>query len=193
MAAEFYAKAGAVVTGLDISERAISRARERARRHAFAATFLSGDAEHLPFPDHAFDVVCVHDGLHHLPDPHQAIREMARIARQAIIVIEPARSWLTRQAVRANLALDYEDAGNFVYRFREEEVFNIARAGGFSVGRYCQYLLYYRHEPFKWARYIERTPLLHAFPLAFGLLSRLAPRWGNKICIVCERAEKRGT
>lgn len=187
MAAELYVARGARVTGIDISEKSIARARSRAKRHGFEATFIVGDAEKLPFPDQSFDVVSVHDGLHHLPNPHAAIAEMARVARRAIIVIEPARSWLTKQAVEAGIALDYEDAGNFVYRLREGDVFQIAQKAGFSRRKYTQYLLYYRHEPFSWAKHVEKTPLFHLFPGAFKTVSALAPRLGNKICIVCER------
>lgn len=187
MGAEQYAAMGAQVTGLDISERSLERARERARRHDFQASFVVGDAEHLPFPDRSFDVVAVHDGLHHLPNPLLAVSEMARVARRAIIVIEPARSWLTRQAVAANFALDFEDAGNFVYRFREDEIYRLATEAGYAQRRHKQYLLYYRHEPFRWARWIERTPLFYLAPLIFCAISIVTPRLGNKLCVVCER------
>lgn len=187
MGSEIYANLGARVTGTDISERSIMRARERARKYGFMANFSVGDAENLPFPDQAFDIVAVHDGLHHLPNPLQAVREMCRVARRAVIIIEPARSWLTRQAVTAGIAMDYEDAGNYVYRFREDDVFPIARAAGFQKLRATQYLLYYQHEPFPWAKKIENTPLFYAFPLFFGLVGFVAPRLGNKICVVCER------
>jgi SAM-dependent methyltransferase len=187
MAAEFYAMLGMRVTGIDISDKSIARARERARRHGFQAEFISGDAEKLPFADQSFDVVAVHDGLHHLPNPHAAIAEMARVARQSIIVIEPARSWLTGRAVAMGMALDFEDAGNHVYRFREQEICELAGKAGFTRCNYRQYLLYYKHEPFRWARWIENTPLFYIFPLFFRLGSLVAPRLGNKLCVVCER------
>jgi ubiquinone/menaquinone biosynthesis C-methylase UbiE len=187
MGAEIYNKKGAVVTGLDISSQAIARARERAVRHNLDCEFLVGDAEKLPFLDRSFDIVAVHDGLHHLPNPYAAIAEMARVANRALIVIEPARSWLTRKAVQLDWAVDYEDAGNYVYRFREKEIFRIVADAGYRRFRYRQYLLYYQHEPFWWAKYIERTPLFYLAPLAFGAASMLAPRFGNKICTVCER------
>jgi len=187
MGAEIYAGKGALVTGLDISAQSVARATERARRHDFEGAFIPGDAEKLPYHDRSFEVVAVHDGLHHLPDPHAAIAEMARVADRAIIVIEPARSWLTQQAVQLNWALDYEEAGNFVYRLRESEIFKIAAAHGFKRFRFRQFLLYYKHEPFRWAKYIENTPLFFLFPLAFGIASLVAPRLGNKICVVCER------
>ena len=187
MGSEIYTRVGAKVTGTDISERSVKRARERAEKYGFKAKFAVGDAENLPFADRSFDVVAVHDGLHHLPNPLQAVREMCRVARRAVIIMEPARSWLTRQAVTAGIALDYEDAGNYVYRFRENDVFTIARAAGFGKLSATQYLLYYRHEPFRWARHLERTPLFYIVPFFFWTSSLLAPRLGNKLCVVCER------
>ncbi len=78
---EALARRGARVTGTDVSTQALARARERARRYGFRARFQIADAEALPFRDASFDVVAVHDGLHHLDDPYRAIGEMARVAR----------------------------------------------------------------------------------------------------------------
>lgn len=39
------------------------------------------DAETLPFADDSFDLVCGHAFLHHIPDPSQCVREMARVTR----------------------------------------------------------------------------------------------------------------
>src|SRR5207302_2451189 len=51
------AQAGANVTGVDIASNLIAQARERARQAGVAVEFRDGDAEQLPFPDAAFDVV----------------------------------------------------------------------------------------------------------------------------------------
>ena len=187
MSAEYFARAGATVTGVDISSRSVTRAKERVKRHGFTASFEVGDAEALPYADRSFDVVAVHDGLHLLANPHGALVEMTRVARRAVIVIEPALSWLTQQAVAAGFAVDFEEAGNYVYRLREDEIFAIVRRTGFERMRHRQYLLYYHHEPFPWARHIENTPLFHLFPFGFAAASLLAPRLGNKLCVVCER------
>jgi ubiquinone/menaquinone biosynthesis C-methylase UbiE len=187
MASEIYARQGARVTGLDVSIKAIERSRERARRHNFSAEFLTGDAEHLSFPDGYFDIATVHDGLHHLPDPHKALAEMARVARRAVILIEPARSKLTRLAVRTGHALDYEEAGNYVYRFSAREIKHTLDQLGFTRLRRRQFLLYYRHEPFRWARHVENTPLFHFIPLGFGAVSWFLPFLGNKLCVVAEK------
>ncbi|MBN9615649.1 MAG: methyltransferase type 11 [Acidobacteriales bacterium 59-55] len=47
---------------------------------------IDGDAQRLAFADGEFDLVCEFGALHHIPDPHQAIDEMLRVARKAIFI-----------------------------------------------------------------------------------------------------------
>ena len=44
---------------------------------------------HLPFPDNTFDLVFGSNLLHHLDRPDQAVREMARVSRNYVVVSEP--------------------------------------------------------------------------------------------------------
>ena len=57
--AEKFTRAGAKVTGTDVSPAAMVCA----RRYHSNATFLVAAAENLAFADHSFDIVAVHDGL----------------------------------------------------------------------------------------------------------------------------------
>jgi ubiquinone/menaquinone biosynthesis C-methylase UbiE len=49
-----------------------------------------GTAYALPFADASFDVVFSSNLLHHLDRPECAVREMTRVARRAVVVIEPS-------------------------------------------------------------------------------------------------------
>ena len=49
-------------------------------------TPIVADIEHLPFTDRSFDVVLVHDGLHHLEQPRTGLTEMARVASHWVSV-----------------------------------------------------------------------------------------------------------
>ncbi len=51
----------------------------------------SGKGESLPFGDASFDVVCETGVLHHVSDPAAVVREMTRIARQAIFLSDENR------------------------------------------------------------------------------------------------------
>lgn len=47
------------------------------------------NVEQLDLPDDSFDLVLVQDGLHHLPRPALGLTEMLRVARRAVVVVEP--------------------------------------------------------------------------------------------------------
>lgn len=64
----------------DISELMLDRARaEAARRRLDYVEFQQADATALPFTDGEFDVVVTYSGLHCVPDPATAVKEMARV------------------------------------------------------------------------------------------------------------------
>jgi len=48
-----------------------------------------GEAEHLPFKDKEFDVVCEGELLEHVPDPQRVLREAARVAKKKVILTVP--------------------------------------------------------------------------------------------------------
>jgi ubiquinone/menaquinone biosynthesis C-methylase UbiE len=43
-------------------------------------------ADHLPFADSSFDVVACRIAAHHFPDPLAAVKEMARVARDRVVI-----------------------------------------------------------------------------------------------------------
>jgi demethylmenaquinone methyltransferase/2-methoxy-6-polyprenyl-1,4-benzoquinol methylase len=80
------ARAGAHVTGLDITPRMIELARakapaERTDGMRGRAVFLVGDMGALPFRDASFDVVTTGYGLRNVPDLACAVGEIARVLR----------------------------------------------------------------------------------------------------------------
>ena len=187
MDAELLARAGARVVSADISLGASRRVRDRARRHGLDLTPVVADAENLPFADQSFDLVYVHDGLHHLEHPKAGLAEMARVARLAVSVTEPARAGLTRAAVRVGLALEREDAGNRVARFASEEVAEVFRERGFEIVCAERYGMLYRHHPGAPSRFLSRRRL---FPLTLGAhraANALAGRAGNKLTVQAVR------
>jgi SAM-dependent methyltransferase len=187
MMSEKFALAGAVVTGSDFSPAAIARARSRARRYRFSARFLVADAENLAFPDRSFDLVAVHDGLHHLDDPTRATREMARVARYGVLILDPARAALTRLAVWLGLAVDLEEAGNEVKRLPPREIAAILRENGYRHVRWRRTLMYYPHRPFGWFRSFDNAPAFAAFQAAFWCTNLACGRWGNKLALAARR------
>ena len=71
----------AEVVGLDYVPALIERARKRAEAEGAAVDFRVGDAQALPFEDHAFDVVLSVFGVIFAPDQERAMAELLRVTR----------------------------------------------------------------------------------------------------------------
>jgi SAM-dependent methyltransferase len=75
------ARSGARVTGIDIAEDGIERARARAADEGLDVRFDVGDAQSLPYGDATFDVVVSTFGLIFASDQRRAASELARVCR----------------------------------------------------------------------------------------------------------------
>jgi ubiquinone/menaquinone biosynthesis C-methylase UbiE len=72
----------ATVTGLDLTPELLAIAQKRAAEEGYGdITWKVGDAEDLPFPDAAFDVVVSSCGLMFAPDQQKVASEVARVTR----------------------------------------------------------------------------------------------------------------
>lgn len=75
------ARAGALVTGVDIASNLIEKARERAAAEGVDVRFDEGDAEMLPYPDASFDLVVSLIGAMFAPRPDLVASELLRVCR----------------------------------------------------------------------------------------------------------------
>lgn len=75
------ARAGAVVTGVDIAANLLEQARARAEAEGLTIRFDEGDAESLPYPDASFDVVVSMFGAMFAPRPEPVAAELVRVCR----------------------------------------------------------------------------------------------------------------
>jgi SAM-dependent methyltransferase len=75
------ARAGANVTGIDITPSLVEHARENARTAGVTIDFHEGDAEALPFDDGTFDAVLSQFGHMFAPRPAVAVSEMLRVLK----------------------------------------------------------------------------------------------------------------
>ena len=80
------------VTVSDFSETALSLCKKLDPR----LKTVVADAEQIGLPSDAYDLVIVQDGLHHLPRPTLGLTEMIRVAKHAVIVIEPHEGIVSR-------------------------------------------------------------------------------------------------
>jgi 2-polyprenyl-3-methyl-5-hydroxy-6-metoxy-1,4-benzoquinol methylase len=183
MMSEKFARAGAIVTATDFSVAAVRRMRERSRRYVFDLTASVADAENLPFANREFDIVAVHDGLHHLEHPESAIREMARVAKKGVLIMDPARALLTRVALKIGIAEEVEEAGNEVKRLEPQFVASILEECGFGAVRWQRTLMYYPHEPGRVFRWFDNAAAFAAFRTLFAGANLAIGRFGNKLSL----------
>jgi ubiquinone/menaquinone biosynthesis C-methylase UbiE len=99
------ARAGAEVTGIDVSGEALTRAAELARRCGVHPKFVRMPGEELRFPDQTFDAILCMSVYHHM-DLERATREFVRVLRPGgrVVMIEPLATnppaWLYRRVGR---------------------------------------------------------------------------------------------
>jgi len=74
-----FAEAGAILSGIDMTKRAIEYTRHRFEIFGLTSELQVADAEELPFDDGAFDLVYSWGVLHHTPNTRQGIDEVFRV------------------------------------------------------------------------------------------------------------------
>jgi SAM-dependent methyltransferase len=77
-----FAEAGAILTGVDLTPRAIEMTRQRFNMLGLKSELHVGDAENLDLPDNSFDIVYSWGVIHHSPDTQKAINEIFRVLKR---------------------------------------------------------------------------------------------------------------
>jgi len=97
------ARRGCDVVAMDLTIEGVKAARERLARENLRGRFLVGDAENLPFRDGTAEVAWTFLLLHHFPKLDRLPRELARIARDRVVALEPnaqnALTWLFNNVI----------------------------------------------------------------------------------------------
>ncbi len=108
-----FAKGGALVTGVDISESAIELARANFAQQGLAADLRVADGEHLPFEDARFDLVFAHGVVQYTPDGRALVQECRRVlgpGGEAVFQVYNRVSWLNALSKIMKVPLEHEDA-----------------------------------------------------------------------------------
>jgi len=75
------ASAGAMVSAIDITPRAIAATRRHFELRGLTGEIREMDAQDMDFPDHTFDFVLAWGCLMHMPDTQKAISEIYRVLK----------------------------------------------------------------------------------------------------------------
>jgi SAM-dependent methyltransferase len=76
-----FARGGAAVHAIDLTESAVALTRKRLALYGFSGVLAVSDAERLPFSSDSFDMVYSWGVIHHTPDPGAAAREIVRVCK----------------------------------------------------------------------------------------------------------------
>jgi 2-polyprenyl-3-methyl-5-hydroxy-6-metoxy-1,4-benzoquinol methylase len=99
---------GLELTGFDFNPDAV----EIARAKNPTATFITASIFDLPYDDSSFDVVGCFEVLEHLPDPRLALKELTRVARNAVIISVPHEPFFCYSNVARGKNLDIRPRGS---------------------------------------------------------------------------------
>lgn len=111
-----FARGGALVTGVDVSQAAIDLARRNFECAGLPAELRVADGCWLPYAGGHFDLVYCHGVLQYAADPGGMVREAHRVlARKgtAIFMVYNRRSWLAWMSRNLGVQLEHSDAPAF--------------------------------------------------------------------------------
>ena len=162
----YFAKLGAKVTGIDVSQVGLEIARARARAHGLCVDFRSADCLETPFADGSFDIIHGHGILHHI-GMEAGLTEVRRLLTdggigvfleplQSFPIIERPKEWLSRRLPRR---LDITPVTSGEENLRQAD---IARA----VAHWSQHSVHVYHLTYRIRKLVLPEPL---WPVLLGL------------------------
>lgn len=108
-----FARGGARIMGVDLSERAVALTREHVAQQGVRAGLAVADGESLPFPDATFDFVYAHGIIQYAASDRAVVFECHRVVRPGGLVMFQVYnrvSWLHLLSKVMNVPLEHEDA-----------------------------------------------------------------------------------
>jgi ubiquinone/menaquinone biosynthesis C-methylase UbiE len=133
------------VLGLELSREAIQATQRRVALNCLPeiTKYIQGDFENISLNKDVVDFGVFVHSLHHAQDPEQAFKELWRVSRKGVLVIEPLSTSVTRFFSSIGLAQDWEPAGNKVIRFTPEQF--VEWTDGFCAAYRSKTSLHYYH------------------------------------------------
>lgn len=169
--ANFLARHGARAVATSITDETL----QVARKLGYVEAIRAENAESLSAGDDSFDFVLCKEAYHHFPRPPVAFYEMLRVARKAVVLIEPADGpsrildrfrALLKTLLRGDASADFEPSGNFIYRLEIREVRKMAAALGHAGIAWLPFNDFY-HPWSSRGEYRRRSP--RTWLLRFGI------------------------
>ncbi len=129
----FYSAAVTRAVGVDLAREMLLQAQQKARGMNIPIELIQADAASLPFADASFDTVAISLALCTIPDPVQALRELARVCRPdgRVVMLEHVQS--TRRPIAVVLRLLSPLNERAVGCHLDRNTFDLAESLGFAI------------------------------------------------------------
>jgi SAM-dependent methyltransferase len=111
-----FARAGALVTGVDLAASSIALARQNFALEGRHADLVVADGERLPFAERSFDLVYAHGVMQYTTDAAALVRECRRVLKPggtAIFQVYNRISWLNALSRVTKVELEHVDAPEY--------------------------------------------------------------------------------
>jgi len=203
-----FARGGAAVTAIDLSERSLEIARQRAAVYGLdgRVTFYAGNAEELDavVPVEPYDLIFSWGVIHHTPHPARVIDQIRRYVRPGTTVklmVYHRRSWKVLGIVLGRgrgrfwqldeLVARHSEAETgcpVTYTYRPRDV--AAMLAGFRIREmWVDHIFPYRIADYVQYRYVKAWPLRALPDPAFRWLER---HFGWHLCVTAEAGIEAG-
>ena len=104
----------------------------QAETDGFVDVVCDVDVEGIPYEDSSIDVVVAKEAFHHWPRPMLGLYEMLRVAKKAVLLIEPndvfCGTGLKGAPFSSSYNDEYEEVGNYKYQVSLREILKCAWA-----------------------------------------------------------------
>ncbi|MBE6071857.1 MAG: methyltransferase domain-containing protein [Clostridium butyricum] len=122
-------------TGMDLSENMIKVAK---KKNISNASFMTGDAENMPFSNNQFDVIICKESFHHYPNVEKFFKECYRVlkngGRLIIMDVEPPSKII--RWVYNHIILRFANKGDVhVYNIEETKTLYLSTRFNFESGK----------------------------------------------------------
>lgn len=140
--AYFLQQKGVDVLASSLTDHSLRIAAEKGYLRKYAAV----NAEQIPYADDAFDFVLCKEAYHHFPRPAIAFYEMLRVAKEAVVLIEPydgpkrlldrIKEPMKKLLWGKDQTIHFEPSGNFIYRIHPRQIGKKLAAMGYAAVAY---------------------------------------------------------